>query len=480
MASKKKTKKHKTPPSLKLSDAELRQLFQSAVNAHRQGKIEMAEESYRTILANLPEHEGALNLLGVITMQKGNWGAAKKLIEKAIKAKPDYAEAYCNMGILLSNIENLEEAEKYFEKAIETTPGYARAHCNLAHVYRKKSLWKEAIENYEKAAKYEPRLAEAWEALLDLKPLEGGDPLISILERNMEKFPHDIPLFHYILGKAYDSAGKFEQALTSFKKANELEKRTPGRQMTPQEHEKYIDLLIENFAKDCFMKRKSWGNENAPVFLIGMPCSGQDSIAKIISLHPQLQLSNSRRLGIIAQKIIEKSNSNPQEAFDSLNENIIKSAVEKYLKAFEKATNGTIIFDYSPLNIFNLWLANLMFPNARIVFCERDPVDTCLACHFSGSHPLRKYSLAETGRFYKAYKKLEDHWKNALTMPFIKVEYQDITGKPEDTAKKIISFCGMKWPDKRADIPVLQANLEMRKKYPELALEIDEALKADG
>jgi tetratricopeptide (TPR) repeat protein len=439
--------------------------------------MEIAEKSYRTILANNPEHEGALNLLGVMTMQKGNWGAAKNLIEKAIKAKPDYAEAYCNLGILLSNIENLEEAEINLKKAIEINPGYARAYCNIAHIKRKKGLWDEAFDNYEKAARYEPGLMEAWEKLLEIKTLDANDPLLGILERFIQTSSPNIPFFHYIMGKAYDGAGKYDEALNSYKKANELEKHSPENQMTPSEHENYINALIENFTANFFEERKDWGSQKTPVFVIGMPCSGQEIIETIASSHPKAKVSTSKSLGKIAQNLIEKNNSNPLEAFNNLNKNIINSASEKYLKAFQGEENNCALIDCSAMNIFNLWLANLIFPNAKIIFCERKTIDLCIDCYFSGNHPLRKYSVAETIHFHRVYKKLEEHWKNNLSMSFIEISFEEIVLETDKTARKITNFCGLEWMEKCSQIPGIQKSyLDIQKKYPEIAREFDDSI----
>ena len=48
---------------------------------------------------------------------------------KAIKLKPDYAEAYSNLGILLKDLGKLKEAEIITRKAIELKPDFAEAYC---------------------------------------------------------------------------------------------------------------------------------------------------------------------------------------------------------------------------------------------------------------------------------------------------------------------------------------------------------------
>ena len=48
--------------------------------------------------------------------------------KKALKLKPDYAEAYNNLGIVLKDLGDLEAAIINYEKAIEIKPNYAEAY----------------------------------------------------------------------------------------------------------------------------------------------------------------------------------------------------------------------------------------------------------------------------------------------------------------------------------------------------------------
>ena len=46
---------------------------------------------------------------------------------KAIKIKPDYADAHCNLGNILKDLDKLKEAELSYRKAIKIKPDYADA-----------------------------------------------------------------------------------------------------------------------------------------------------------------------------------------------------------------------------------------------------------------------------------------------------------------------------------------------------------------
>ena len=69
------------------------QAMDLAVKHHTAGKLSQAENIYNQILEAEPNQSVALHLLGVIAHQGGENERAVELITKALKFKPDYAEA---------------------------------------------------------------------------------------------------------------------------------------------------------------------------------------------------------------------------------------------------------------------------------------------------------------------------------------------------------------------------------------------------
>jgi hypothetical protein len=68
-----------------------------------------------------------------------------------------------------------------------------------------------------------------------------------------------------------------------------------------------------------------------------------------------------------------------------LNSEALKGLGERYLAEARTGTRSSFI-DKMPDNYLRIGLIRLILPNARIIHCRRDPVDTCLSCyrmHFS-------------------------------------------------------------------------------------------------
>ena len=71
----------------------LQEAIDLAIQHHTAGDLAKAESIYQQVLQTDPNHPDALHLLGVIAHQKGENDTAVDLITKALKFKPDYAEA---------------------------------------------------------------------------------------------------------------------------------------------------------------------------------------------------------------------------------------------------------------------------------------------------------------------------------------------------------------------------------------------------
>jgi hypothetical protein len=91
-----------------------------------------------------------------------------------------------------------------------------------------------------------------------------------------------------------------------------------------------------------------------------------------------------------------------------------------------------------------------LFPNARILHCKRDPVDTCLSCYFQNFyHTGHAYSadLADLGAHYCLYERSMAHWKTVSKLPIMDVSYETLVGDQERVSRTMIDFLGLEWDD---------------------------------
>ncbi|HEX6550248.1 MAG TPA: sulfotransferase, partial [Gammaproteobacteria bacterium] len=100
-----------------------------------------------------------------------------------------------------------------------------------------------------------------------------------------------------------------------------------------------------------------------------------------------------------------------------------------------------------PGNFQFIGLIYLMFPNAKIINCRRDPVDTCLSCYkkmFQSAVPY-SFDLTELGRYYRLYDRMMKHWHDVLPGYVLDVEYENLLKNPEQELRKVLEFCGLEF-----------------------------------
>jgi len=96
------------------------------------GKTEQAAEAFRRAVAIDPNNPAAWNNLGNELRNSYQFDEAMECYQKALKLKPDFADAYCNVGACLQATQpTLRPAIAAYEKAIALQPDFATAHWNL-------------------------------------------------------------------------------------------------------------------------------------------------------------------------------------------------------------------------------------------------------------------------------------------------------------------------------------------------------------
>jgi hypothetical protein len=109
------------------------------------------------------------------------------------------------------------------------------------------------------------------------------------------------------------------------------------------------------------------------------------------------------------------------------------------------------VTDKMPSNYYFAGLIYLALPNAKIIHCMRDPVDTCISCFSKlfSAEQNHTYDLGEIGRYYKRYERLMAHWHKVLPVGrILDVRYEDVVADLEGQSRRILSYCGLPWDDR--------------------------------
>lgn len=229
--------------------------FAYARSLWQEGQYEYAKSVLGRILAVIPSHAEANNLLGVLCLEEDQMEPARLLFLKALASRPnwevahnnlgnvhrakdeladaercyraalsyksDYVEALTNLGIVLSLQGQNDAAEAYCRRAVSLAPGFAGAHCNLGSVLLSLNRSGEAVAAYREALRIQPDIPEALVNLALI--LEDGGYLagtIDYYERQLARRPGNY-LANVRIAQALQALRRWDEARERLGKALE-------------------------------------------------------------------------------------------------------------------------------------------------------------------------------------------------------------------------------------------------------------------
>jgi tetratricopeptide (TPR) repeat protein len=160
-----------------------------AIAHHRSGRLDAAEQGYRSLLACAPGDPDLLHLLGVTLGQRGQHYEALELIDEALARRPGVAAYLGNRGEVLRKLGREEEAVATLRAALELDPTLATAHNNLGMIHLRQGRSDRAAASFQEAIRHRPGFAVA----------------------------------HVNLGEALQNLGRLPAAVHAYRKALEIE-----------------------------------------------------------------------------------------------------------------------------------------------------------------------------------------------------------------------------------------------------------------
>ncbi len=204
-----------------------------ALQHHRSGHLQQAEQIYRQILHNDPNCLQALHLLGTIAFQMGYPDAAIGHYQKAIAQDPDYVWVYHDMGIALRKQGQFEAAIAAYRKAIALQPDCAESYYNLGNVLQLQNRRDDAIACQQKAIALKPDFSRAHYNLGKLfQDQEELEKAIACYERTIALNPDNIDS-RWNLAVALLTAGSLKRGFTEYEWRWQVQGNLPRRFSAP-------------------------------------------------------------------------------------------------------------------------------------------------------------------------------------------------------------------------------------------------------
>lgn len=422
----------------------------AAIETMRNRHIE-ALRWLESLLHFSPNHTNGLSAKALSLMHLDQLDQALSCINIAVGIAPNNAEAINAQGFILQALGKHSEAAQAFGRAA-SLPGLIneKALTNLALLHMQNGDIELASKAFDELLQSYPNSANAWFNRSDLKTFDKSDTSIEKMESLLRSIDNpnnnDKMLLHFALGKAYLDCGEQQKAFAHLHAGNQMKRSTFAfdAKVTAQ----WLDKIKRAFTKKYIAEGRSLATRNpldAPIFIVGMPRSGTTLIEQILASHPLVQGAGELKH---VQRIADGLTNYP-EITPPLSATLSEKLGSEYILRITRIAQGkSFVVDKMPANFLHVGLIHMILPNARIIHCRRNPIDTCLSLYSKlfGDEQLFAYDLTELGIFYKAYESIMDHWRKVIPAShFYEVDYESVVDDLESQAQQLLNFLNLPW-----------------------------------
>jgi len=414
-----------------------------------QDKLQEAIHHYQLAIHYDPALAEAHYNLALSYKQLGQLPLAIDHCREALKLEPGFAQANNLQGMLLSEQNKPKEAIHYHQQAITLEPESSKFQNSLGITYMTDGDLEQARQCFQQTIAREPAYVKAHYHLAMLKKHNADDPEITAMQSLLKKPGLSIDdkiQLEFALGKACDDAELYDDAFNYFHQGNQ--DKWAQLDYDPSHYASFINSLMESFDTELFTSLKQYGNRDAsPIFIVGMPRSGTTLIEQILSTHPDIHAGGE--LAILEPLFrkyfhVDTLNSEIHRAGNEMFHEFGQQYVDELRKLDSEARHIT---DKMPHNFNYIGLIALALPNAKIIHCQRNPIDTCLSCYttlFTSEHPY-SYNLEALGNHYLLYQKVMTYWQELLPDRMLSIQYEDVVADLESQTRRLAKHCGLPW-----------------------------------
>jgi tetratricopeptide (TPR) repeat protein len=369
-------------------------------------------------------------------------------------AAPGQPSVQYGIAVALMNTGDVAGAAAVCLRALETTQD-SRFWLLLGNCEDTLGHFGAAAEAYRSARALDP---QATGALHDLVALGGSSRDDDAARASAQVVLDDQSLpvrdrvaAGFTVGRICDRHGAYEDAFTAYALANRLlhdDRNARGAGFDRTKFRKLVDRQIATIDARTIAMTTAWGDaSDLPVFVVGMPRSGTSLVEQIAASHKHVFGAGERMemFGILGALDGRETDCVPI-AWDR---QAVRWEATAYVERLQELGGDAVrVIDKQPDNILCLGQIAVLFPNARVVVCHRDPRDVGLSCHFQHfrDDPLVwTNDLADCGFRARETERLMDHWRAVLPIPILEIQYESLVVNLENESRRLIDFLGLEW-----------------------------------
>ncbi|PKG63688.1 MULTISPECIES: tetratricopeptide repeat-containing sulfotransferase family protein [Pseudoalteromonas] len=336
-----------------------------------------------------------------------DYGTATNYLQQAITIEPNKINAYFNLANIYEQLGDKQNCLKSFNQVLKINPLYGLAHARIADIQ---------TFNKKEALEYELKSLSILEATED-----------DVLKADM----------YYALGKAFDDSKDYEKSWSYYTKANSF-----NRKYIPQYSRVDIEHQVSSTLARELSNVKSKTGDIVPIIICGMFRSGSTLIEQIICTSEMI--SNGGEIDYLHKQLFNLIDK-PKVLLSTVNSQLFQQGYEKELKL--RAGKSSLVTDKRPENYLYIDIIKTMYPEAKVIWTQRDIRDNSLSAYFQHLGPSLNYATAlnDTVHYHKAQQHVKTHWLKKYPNDIFTVNYDELVSQPEGVLLPLFEFLGVKY-----------------------------------
>ena len=426
----------------------------TALSLSSLGKKKEALSILKSALELSPTNIHVLNNLGLINLNLNKDKLSREYLEKAISINPDFMDANLNLGNLNLKEGKVKDAEKNLHKALEQSKSPATdetINMAIGNLYQQMGQFAKAMENFTIVNKINPHNTNADKSISTMHKYQNkNDPHFVKMNAKLKeiKNPDSLKSLHFALGKALEDIEEYKESFYHIKSGNKL--ADDQLNYNVDNDKKLFDEIKKKFEKVDITNTIS--SKKNIIFILGMPRSGTSLVEQIISAHRNVYGAGELNfMSECVENLVTTENHEDLKLWEKfknlskIDNYKLKHAQEEYVKKLEVFNHKEkYITDKAPLNFRWIGFIKLIFPNSKIIHCNRKAMDICYSNYknsFSAGSLGFCYNLKKLGNYFNLYKDLMMFWKDMFGDQIYQLSYEKLISDKEKEIKDLLSFC---------------------------------------
>jgi tetratricopeptide (TPR) repeat protein len=384
----------------------------------------------------------------------GHLERAEPMFERLTRLRPESAGAFRQLGDTQHKLGRHDAATASLQRALELDPDDRQSRLALGDVHESLGRSREARAQYVAMLRRHPGSPLALARLLMLSGHEPDPAWIAqagAIADASELPPEARARVSIALAHHHDRLGEYQEAFRNLERGNAL-----LREQRPYDASRFataVDRLIAVFTGaqvEALRSRFSSPSEK-PIFIVGMPRSGTTLLEQMLSSHSRVEAGGelSTMLNVAARvRGLSSSRRDYPHGMRDVGASELADLAQYYLGRIERVSaSAARVTDKLPFNFMHVGLIAALFPQAAIIHCRRDPLDTCVSCLFTSFTEQIRFAndMKTLGQYYRHYERLMRHWREVVPERLIDIQYEELVTGTEPALRAALAHCRLEW-----------------------------------